>query len=1058
MRRFITTGLGGLAALGAIAAAGAGAPPPADLRAEAFGLLKSRCVKCHGPAKREGGLNLAIPQGLVRGGKSGKALLKGQPERSPLWRRIAAGEMPPGEPLPASEKATMRRWIEAGAPGVPEKVAVRPDGDEHWAFQKLAPIALPAVKDASRVRTPIDRFIQARLEAQGLTLGPEADKATLIRRVAFDLTGLPPTPDELSAFLHDTGPQAYAAMVDRYLASPRYGERWGKYWLDAAGYADSNGYFNADTDRPLAYRYRDYVIRAINADKPWDRFIQEQLAGDELAGYKPGGDVTPQMVELLEATHFLRNSQDGTDSSDGNPDERRADKYAVLEGTEQIIGSSLLGLTVQCARCHDHKFEPFSQKDYYQLQAVLYPAFNVEKWVMPKQREMDAATAAQVAAWKAETQRIDAEVARKRGEFAEWARRNREPGRVLFEDGFDQPGERLATAWSNTAPGDTAPAGSPAVQLDSAAAPGAQIVGGALRIHESGGAGDRVLSTRQAFNWAPATKGAWIQASFDLLGGGDVAPYVGYFLALGDFAGTRPTSGGNLLLDGNAAGQATVYSNYPVRSAGRGKIGKSGYTPGHNYGARITNLGDGRFELAQIVDGLAEPGTVVLTAADLPSGGFGFEFCCARSFQVDNVLIETGDPASESDPRLRAAAEAYRKKRAAFTAELKALEAGRPEKPGRLAAVTDLSPEPPKVPLLLRGDYKSPKENVGAGAPVVLSDRGNPSDLTHRAPEAKYTTGRRLALARWFTQPGSRAEGMLARVTVNRWWQHHFGTGLVATPENLGYSGAAPSHPELLDYLAARFAGRVSSFRFQVSSSKRTQLETRNLKLETPVAPWSSKSLHREILLSAVYRQSSRPTALAQRLDNDGRLLSRYPLHRLDAEALRDGMLAVSGELDPALGGPYVPTTRDGEGDVVVPEGAAGAHRRSLYLQQKRTQVAGLLEVFDTPSIVFNCTARTSTTVPLQSLKLLNSAFVRARATALAQRLKREAGDDRASRLRRAWELVRSRPPSAREAATAEAFLAAQAAEYAGKPEAEELAWVDFCQMLLASNGFLYVE
>ena len=226
-------------------------------------------------------------------------------------------------------------------------------------------------------------------------LAAEAEPATLLRRVSFDLTGLPPTPEEIATYLADTRPDAYEQMVERYLASPRCGERWGQHWLDAAGYADSNGYFSADSDRPLAYRYRDYVIASLNADKPFDRFLTEQIAGDELVGFQRDGDVTPQMVEALTATHFLRNAPDGTGESDGNPDEQRADRFTVLEGTVQIIASSLLGLTLQCARCHDHKFEPVTQREYYELQSIFWPAYCPDHWRKPKERIVAVATAAE---------------------------------------------------------------------------------------------------------------------------------------------------------------------------------------------------------------------------------------------------------------------------------------------------------------------------------------------------------------------------------------------------------------------------------------------------------------------------------------------------------------------------------------------------------------------------------------------------------------------------------------------------------------------------------------
>ncbi len=247
----------------------------------------------------------------------------------------------------------------------------------------------------------------------------------MIRRLSFDLTGLPPEPEEIAAFVDDPAPDAYERLVDRLLASPRYGERWGKHWLDASGYADSNGYFSADTDRPLAYRYRDYVIRAFNADRPLDQIVREQLAGDELAGDRRGPGTPPEVVDQLVATHFLRNAQDGTGESDGNPDEVRADKYAVLEGTVQIIGSSLLGLTLQCTKCHDHKFEPVTQKEYYQLQAILYPAFNIEHWVKPNDRVVIAGPRDELSRWEVHDKVIDAEIAALKRSFADGPKETR---------------------------------------------------------------------------------------------------------------------------------------------------------------------------------------------------------------------------------------------------------------------------------------------------------------------------------------------------------------------------------------------------------------------------------------------------------------------------------------------------------------------------------------------------------------------------------------------------------------------------------------------------------
>ncbi len=343
----------------------------------------------------------------------------------------------------------------------------------------------------------------------------------------------------------DTAADAYERMVERYLASPHYGERWGKYWLDAAGYADSNGYFNADTDRPLAYRYRDYVVRAFNQDKPFDRFVLEQFAGDELSGFVPGQDATPEIISLLEATHFLRNGQDGSGESDGNADEVRIDRYAALEATSQIVASSLLGLTMQCAKCHDHKFEPISQRDYYQLQAIFYPAFDIQNWKKPNERFVYANLPGEVERWETRNKKISDEIAALRADFRAWAKSNRPPSTVLFHDEFDESGPPLADNWSNTAPGDDTPAGAPPVALDSAEAPGAQRRGGTLAILESGASGDRWLSTKQSFDWTPEAKGEWIQVTFDLVDdkavpGGTAAERIAYLVALHDFDDNSP--------------------------------------------------------------------------------------------------------------------------------------------------------------------------------------------------------------------------------------------------------------------------------------------------------------------------------------------------------------------------------------------------------------------------------------------------------------------------------------------------------------------------------------
>jgi hypothetical protein len=991
-------------------------------------LLKKHCVKCHGPAKQEGKLNLSTAAGVLRGGSDGKTVVPHDLAASLLWQKVSEGEMPPDKPLAESDRERLKQWIVAGAPGLAKAAKTGPsDAADHWAFRSLQ---APAVPSEPGGHNAIDAFLLAELQKHQLQFSPAADRHTLIRRLSLDLLGLPPQPEEIAAFVGDHSPNAYERLVDRLLASPHYGERWGKYWLDAVGYADSNGYFNADTDRPLAYRYRDYVIRAFNRDTPLDQFICEQLAGDELASWQPGSDGSPEIIELLEATHFLRNGQDGSGESDGNAEEVRIDRYTALESLMQTSATALLGMTIQCAKCHDHKFEPITQQDYYRYQAIFYPVFNLEKWIKPAERFVLAPLPGEKETWEQRRQELAEKVTRLQAEFAAWSREHRPHGMVLLEDDFSAP--QLGSHWSNSAPDDDGPAGQPPVQIDSDVAPGAVIADGALRIIESGAAGDRWLSTRARFDWTPEQPGEAIQVTFDLvdakLADGKPAERIGYFIALHDYNDNSSVAGGNLLIDGNPSGGTTVHLDYPGDdSKASGEITSTPYTAGRNYGVRVTNQGKGKYTLQHVVDGIAEEKGLALAAADLPDGGFGFEYCCGRSFIVDNVRVERFTPDDVAgQTNLEEFAKQLKQQRAALDEAQKEREQLEKNPLGKIAWASDIARDPPEVFLLERGNYAARKEPVPAAPPAVLSDASN----AFSEQSTPSTTGRRLAFARWLTAPASRPAALLARVQANRLWQHHFGMGLVATPENLGVSGSPPSHPELLDYLAA----------------------------ELVRGGWSVKSLHRQILLSAAYQQSSQASEASLTADPDARLLSRYPLRRLDAEAIRDSMLAASGELDRQLFGSYVATSRDGAGEVVVPEDRPGARRRSIYLYQRRTQVVSLLAVFDSPSIVFNSLSRPRSTMPLQSLTQLNSPFALNRAEHLASKLTAQQPDDEVARLHAAFVATLGRPATAEQLDAAQALLHEQRLAYAEQPSADELAWRDLCQMLLASNAFLYFE
>ncbi len=383
-------------------------------------ILKAHCFHCHGEGEElKGGVDLRLRRFMATPTKDGiHVMVPGKPEESEMMQLIREGEMPEkGRKLTAEEMGILEQWIAQGAKTLREEPAEVPkfwiteEEREFWAFQPIRRPEPPAVKNPARVRTPVDAFILAKLEAQGLDFAPEADKTTLLRRVTLDLTGLPPTPEEVAAFLSDTAPDAYEKAVDRLLASPAYGERWARHWLDVAGYADSNGFTEVDSPRPHAWHYRDYVIRSLNADKPWDQFIQEQLAGDELAGvdrfHLRGAIEDPARRDMLTATGFLRMSPDGT--GDAVPDQNLA-RNQVIADTLQVVSSSLLGLTVACAQCHDHRYDPIAHTDYTRLRAIFEPAYNWKQWRKPAERLVSLYTAeerAKADAIEAEAKKID---------------------------------------------------------------------------------------------------------------------------------------------------------------------------------------------------------------------------------------------------------------------------------------------------------------------------------------------------------------------------------------------------------------------------------------------------------------------------------------------------------------------------------------------------------------------------------------------------------------------------------------------------------------------------
>jgi hypothetical protein len=837
-------------------------------------IFRAKCFRCHAGVEPKGGLNLSQPSSLLIGGDSGAALRIRAAESSLLYERISSDEMPAaGQKLTAKEKGLIRTWINDGAKGIGRVTTVdRSDAIsdvELWSFNPPVRPKVPPVASQTRVRNPIDAFILRKLEAKKLAPAAEADRPTLLRRASFDLTGLPPSPDDIKQFLDDNRPDAYSQMIDRLLASPHYGERWGRHWLDVAGYTDSAGILSADVPLPLAYRYRDYVIRAFNNDKPYDRFLQEQIAGDELTDYWTAYDTLDglpgDVVEGITATGFLRTAADAS-RPDFTEIKNAAGEYfyPTIFDTLQIVCSSTLGLTVQCARCHSHKYDPIPQVDYYRMQAVFTGAFRPTDWVPQSNRRLKIASKKQKEAADKINAEVDENVKELKTEFEKF---KKELAEQVFAKRLAELPEQIR---------------------------------------------------------------------------GDI----------------------------KAAFAATKESRDEIQKYLVEKFQKT---------------------LRPDAKGLDQ-----IFKQDFP------EYVPKGKELNDRVA-------------------AQERRRVHFD-EVRALY----DLPGSVA-----------TPILLRGDPQTPGPHIEPGV-ISTIKTAKPFSWT-APPEGTRTSGRRLAFARWLTQP---EHPLTARVMVNRIWLHHFGTGIVSTPEEFGVSGSPPSHPELLDWLATEFV--------------------RN--------GWSVKHLHRLILTSSTWRQRSRVSSetrkAATAIDPENRLLWRQNMRRLQAEPLRDAVLATSALLNKAMFGSPLAVHRLSSGEVVVPVNLA-SDRRSIYIQILRLNPETMLRAFDQPEMTVNCTHRSTSTVSTQALTLLNSDFMVRAANTFAKRVQAERPVDP---MRYAVLAAFSRPITDDERKLLSRFFdeqmarrfAARNSENQQKPDsvvgAKQLALADLCHMLLSANEFAYID
>ncbi len=898
-------------------------------------VLVEHCYSCHAEKKDKGGLRLDTRDATLKGGDSGPALVPGKPDDSLLIKAVRYNnsniQMPPKGKIPAEQIAALTEWVKMGAPDprTGKPVGSNPydiakhlaDAKNHWAYQPVKSPAIPKVR-SDRASTPVDAFLLAKLEAAGLTFAKPADKRTLIRRATFDLHGIPPTPDEVDAFEKNPSPNAYAELIETLLKSPKYGERWGRHWLDVARYADNQGgIFGANNAYPYAWTYRDYVIRSFNEDLPYNQFLTEQLAADLLPA-KPGDN------RHLAALGFVTVGR----RHDGNVDDN------VYDDRIDTISRGLLGLTVGCARCHDHKLEPIPTVDYYGLYGILKSS--VDPQVLPV-LEPQADTP------DAQKYRADSEKFRS----------------ALTELAVKHAIDGLAANRARV--GDYLLAAKDAE----------------LKTTSQGARVNPDILVKRKLTYAihnPLVR-QWNQW---------VVKNPAVFLPWLEFAKLKPTEFAEKAkpLAEKFAADKSLHPN--VSKAFAGDPPKSLEDVAKKYNAIFAAVdtawrAKAKGELA--VAGKLVPDDAKVSADKLAHAAIDRISAVEARVSLDSKdeeslrkLIHGNTPFRVSPGEMLAFQTAFlteplRKEIEKATKAVAGLDQ-HPGAPARAMVLQD-APKPYNGKVFVRGNPRT----QGADAPRAFFTALSPTDRS-----VLSTTGSgRLELARKIADP---ANPLTARVLVNRVWAWHFGKGIVGTPSDFGFRGDRPTHPELLDYLAAKFVAEG----------------------------WSIKKLHREIMLSAAYRQSSRPADAApnsKKVDPENKLLARMNPRRLEFEAYRDSMLAVAGRLDSTPGGKPVDVTK------------ADTKRRTVYAFVDRKTLPNLFRSFDFPDPNFSSPGRTTTTLPPQALFLLNSPFVVENAKSLAAPVLPKSEAEKPDAVRKLYRAALQRDPSAAELQRSLKFL-----------------------------------
>jgi hypothetical protein len=910
-------------------------PPAAqrtvDFKTDIEPLLAAHCTHCHGPKKQKADLRLDTRTAILKGGQRGPSAIPGKSETSPMLIAVSQLDaelaMPPdGEPLTDDQIGVLRAWIDQGAHGPDDSAAAAPKIP--WSFRAITRPEIPTSVD--QTESPVDAFVLSKLHDRSLTFSAAADRRALVRRVYLVVHGLPPTPAEVGEFVNDTGADAYERLVDRVLASPRYGERWARHWLDVVRFAESNG-FETNRVRAGAWPYRDYVIQSLNVDKPYDQFVREQIAGDALGADAATGFLVAGAYDLVKSPDINLTLM------------QRQDELADIINT---TGTAFLGLTLGCARCHDHKFDPVPQSDYYAIQAVFAGVNFAHRALRPKPSIADEqllATATQELARESAELELFREKSRRvgNGGIALRPQVNEKLNEESFEP-ISTSGVRFTILATNN---------SSEPCLDE------------LEIYD--GEGNNV---------ALASAGAIPTTS------GTLAGYEIHKLAhLND-----GQTGNDHSWISNQKGRGWAQIDFPKQRTisrivwGRDRSSRFLDRLAINY--RIeTRLESGRWQTIASSDdrepyGRSDPNDFLknLSAEDAAS---------ARRLQTHIAGLES---------------------------QVSLLSTGMPAWIGAFS-------EPEPVHRLHRGDPLQKRETVAPNGLSIRYGLGFPGSIGVSADSPEQQ--RRLKLAEWIASPEN---PLTPRVIVNRVWHYLFGVGIVETPSDFGGNGAAPSHPELLDWLARELID----------------------------SGWSLKHIQREILLSRTFRQSSAPRTECLAADAASRFLWRYPPRRLEAEAIRDCLLSASGTLDSRMGGPgfflqivevdnvyrYFPKEQFGPDEF----------RRMIYLNRIRQEQDSVFGSFDCPSGNQVTPRRTRSNTPLQALNLFNSPFVLQQADLFAARLLQDAGESPEAQIHRAFVLLNAREPDSFEVEASVELIRQN-----GLPA--------FCRAMFNSSEFLFI-